>query len=186
MLYVFSDYTLDTQRYELRRGMMRVPLRPKVFRVLVYLIEQRDRVVTRDEMLAQVWTNRYVGEETLTSCVKVARQAVGDTGRTQRVIQTVRSCGLRFVADVTAVDGQFAPPVALSPVQALAPTVLPSTLVGREAELSTLHHWYTTALQGRRQVGFIAGEAGIGKTTLVETFVAQVATEPAVRIGHVA
>jgi predicted ATPase len=149
---------------------------------LVYLIEQRDRVVTRDEMLAQVWTNQYVGEETLTSCVKVARQAVGDTGRTQRVIQTVRSCGLRFVADVTAVDGQPAPPVA--PGQALAPMVLPSTLVGRETELGTLHHWYTTALQGRRQVGFIAGEAGIGKTTLIETFVAQVATEPAVRIGH--
>jgi len=151
---------------------------------LVYLIEQRDRVVTRDEMLAQVWTNRYVGEETLTSCVKVARRAVGDTGRTQRVIQTVHSRGLRFVADVTAVDDQLAPPVAPSLVQALAPTVPPPTLVGREAELGTLHHWYSTALQGRRQVGFIAGEAGIGKTTLVETFVAQVATEPAVKIGH--
>jgi predicted ATPase len=62
--------------------------------------------------------------------------------------------------------------------------VPPPTLVGREEELRTLHHWYTTAWQGRRQVGFIAGEAGIGKTTLVETFVAQVTTEAAVRIGH--
>ena len=184
MLYVFGDCTLDTRGYELRRGGTRIPLRPKVFRVLVYLIEQRDRVVTRDEMLAQVWTNRYVGEETLTSCVKVARRAVGDTGRAQRVIQTVHSRGLRFVADVTAVDDQLAPPVVPSSVQALAPTVPPPTLVGREAELGTLHHWYSTALQGRRQVGFIAGEAGIGKTTLVETFVAQVATEPAVKIGH--
>src|SRR5262245_36422257 len=184
MLYVFGDCTLDTRGYELRRGGTRIPLRPKVFRVLVYLIEQRDRVVTRDEMLAQVWTNRYVSEETLTSCVKVARRAVGDTGRTQRVIQTVHSRGLRFVAQVTAVDGQLAPSVALPPGQALAPTELPPTVVGREVELRTLHHWYTTALQGRRQVGFIAGEAGIGKTTLVETFVAQVATEAAVRIGH--
>ncbi len=175
MLYVFGDCTLDTRRYELRRVGTRIPLRPKVFRVLVYLIEQRDRVVTRDEVLAQVWTNQYVGDETLTSCVKVARRAIGDTGRTQRVIQTVHSRGLRFVAEVTVVDGQPAPPIAPPQGQALAPTVSPPTLVGREAELSILHRWYTTARQGRRQVGFIAGEAGIGKTTLVETFVAQVA-----------
>ena len=184
MLYVFGDCTLDTRRYELRRVGTRIPLRPKVFRVLVYLIEQRDRVVSRDEVLAQVWTNQYVGDETLTSCVKVARRAIGDTGRTQRVIQTVHSRGLRFVAEVTVVDGQPAPPIAPPQGQALAPTVSPPTLVGREAELSILHRWYTTARQGRRQVGFIAGEAGIGKTTLVETFVAQVATEAAVRIGH--
>jgi DNA-binding winged helix-turn-helix (wHTH) protein/predicted ATPase len=184
MLYVFGDCTLDTRRYELRRVGTRIPLRPKVFRVLVYLIEQRDRVVTRDEVLAQVWTNQYVGDETLTSCVKVARRAIGDTGRTQRVIQTVHSRGLRFVAEVTVVDGQPAPPIAPPQGQALAPTVSPPTLVGREAELSILHRWYTTARQGQRQVGFIAGEAGIGKTTLVETFVAQVATEAAVRIGH--
>lgn len=185
MLYVFGDCTLDTRRYELRRGGTRIPLRPKVVRVLVYLIEQRDRVVTRDEVLAQVWTNQYVGDETLTSCVKVARRAVGDTRRTQRVIQTAHSRGLRFVAEVTLGDGQPALPIAPPQGQALAPTVsLPPTLVGREAELSTLHRWYTTARQGRRQVGFIAGEAGIGKTTLVETFVAHVATEAAVRIGH--
>ena len=161
-----------------------MPLRPKVFQVLVYLIEQRDRVVTRDEVLAQVWPNQYVGEETLTSCVKAARRAVGDSGRTQRVIQTVHSRGLRFVAEVTVVDGLPAPLIAPPQAQALAPRVSPPTLVGREAELTILHHWYTTARQGRRQVGFIAGEVGIGKTALVETFVAQAATDAAVRIGH--
>src|SRR2546422_2790711 len=137
MLYVFGDCTLDTRRYELRRVGTRIPLRPKVFRVLVYLIEQRDRVVTRDEVLAQVWTNQYVGDETLTSCVKAARRAVGDTGRTQRVIQTVHSRGLRFVADVAVVvDGQATPPIAPPQVQALTPMVSPPPiLVGREAEL---------------------------------------------------
>jgi DNA-binding winged helix-turn-helix (wHTH) protein/predicted ATPase len=184
MLYLFGDCTLDTRGYELRRSGTRVPLRPKVFQVLVYLLEQRDRVVTRDELLAQVWANQYVGDETLTSCVKVARRAVGDSGRAQRVIQTVHSRGLRFVAAVTAVDSPLAPPGALAPTLAVPPPVPPPLVVGREAELRTLHHWYTTARQGRRQVGFIAGEAGLGKTTLVETFVAQVATEPAVRIGH--
>ena len=67
MHYNFDDCTLDPQRYELRRGGMRMPLRRKVFQVLVYLIEQRDRVVSRDEVLAQVWPDQYVGEETLTA-----------------------------------------------------------------------------------------------------------------------
>lgn len=65
MQYVFGDCALDTQRYELRRGGVRIPLRRKVFQVLVYLIEQRDRVVSRDEVLAQVWPDQYVGEEPL-------------------------------------------------------------------------------------------------------------------------
>jgi DNA-binding winged helix-turn-helix (wHTH) protein/predicted ATPase len=184
MRYVFGDYTLDTQCYELRRGGMRVPLRPKVFQVLVYLLEQRDRVVARDEVLAQVWSNQYVSDETLTSCVKAARRAVGDSGRTQRVIQTVHRRGLRFVAEVTVMEGLPAPLLAPALAPVLAPRLSPPTLVGREAELTILHHWYATARQGRRQVGFIAGEAGIGKTTLVETFVANLATDAAVRIGY--
>ena len=178
MYYSFGDCTLDTQRYELRRGGVRVPLRPKVFQVLVYLLEQRDRVVRRDEVLAQVWPDQYVGEETLTSCVKAARRAVGDSGRTQRVIQTVHGHGLRFVAEVTVAEAPPAPGPAPAPALPRRPGVpCASTLVGREAELTTLHHWYTTARQGRRQVGFITGEAGIGKTALVEAFVAQVAAD---------
>src|SRR6266540_873024 len=185
MYYVFGDCTLDTQRYELRRGGVRIPLRRKVFQVLVYLIEQRDRVVTRDEVLAQVWPDQYVGEETLTSCIKVVRRAVGDSGRAQRMIQTVHGHGLRFVADVTVTNAPLAPISVPAPAPPLAPACpVPGLLVGREAELAALHRWYTTARQGTRQVGFITGEAGVGKTTLVEAFVAQVAAEGAVWIGH--
>ena len=108
MYYSFGNCTLDTQRYELRRSGTRIPLRRKVFQVLVYLLEQRDRVVSRDDVLAQVWPDQYVGEETLTSCVKAVRRAVGDSGRAQQVIQTVHGHGLRFIADVTVTD---APPV---------------------------------------------------------------------------
>lgn len=68
MRYVFEDCTLDTQRYELRRGGVHLPIRRKVFQVLVFLIEQRHRVVSRDELLAQVWPNQCVSDETLTSC----------------------------------------------------------------------------------------------------------------------
>ena len=183
MHYRFDDCTLDTQRYELRRGGVRVPLRRKVFQVLVYLLEQRDRVVPRDEILAQVWPDQYVGEETLTSCVKVVRRAVGDTGRAQRVIQTVHGHGLRFVAEVTVAE--TAPALASTPLGLFPPARPPATpLVGREAELATLARWYTTARQGTRQVGFITGDAGAGKTALVEAFLAQIAAEGPVWIGH--
>jgi predicted ATPase len=184
MPYVFRNYMLDPQCYELRRDGMRVPLRPKVFQVLTYLIEQRHRVVTRDELLAQVWPHQYVGEETLTSCVKAARRALGDSGQVQGVIQTVHGRGLRFVAEVTVTDTPLAsltPPPPPAPTTVLAP---PQPLVGREAELTHLHQWYTTARQGQRQVGFITGEVGIGKTALLEAFVAQVAAEVNVWIGH--
>jgi predicted ATPase/DNA-binding winged helix-turn-helix (wHTH) protein len=183
MHYVFGDCTLDTQRYELRRGGVGLPLRPKVFQVLVYLIEQRDRVVRRDEVLAQVWPDQHVGEETLTSCLKAVRRAVGDSGRAQRVIQTVHGRGLRFVADVAVPDTPVAPSPALAPAAAPASSPVPGLLVGREAELAALHRRYTMARQGTRQVGFITGEVGAGKTALVEAFVAQVAAG-AVWIGH--
>ena len=184
MPYVFRDYTLDPHCYELRRDGTRVPLRPKVFQVLTYLIEQRHRVVPRDELLERVWPHQCVGEETLTSCVKAARRALGDSGQAQSVIRTVHSHGLRFVAAVTVTDTPRAsvmsppPPV---PTAVLAP---PPPLVGREAELTRVHRWYATARQGQRQVGFITGEAGIGKTALLETFVAQVARDAAVWLGH--
>jgi len=109
MLYVFGDYTLAPQCYELRHQGTRIPLRPKVFQVLTYLIEQRHRVVTRDELLAAVWPNQCVGEETLTSCVKAARRALGDSGQAQCVIQTVHGCGLRFIAEVTVIDTLLSP-----------------------------------------------------------------------------
>jgi predicted ATPase/DNA-binding winged helix-turn-helix (wHTH) protein len=184
MPYVFGEYTLDTQRYELRREGSRLPLRPKVFQVLTYLIEQRHRVVTRDELLAEVWPNQSVGEETLTSCVKEARRTLGDSGQAQCVIQTVHGRGLRFVAEVTVTG----PPLAslttpLPPVQTTV-LALPRPLVGREVELIRLHQWYATTRQGQRQVGFITGDPGIGKTAMVEAFVAQVAAEMPVWIGH--
>lgn len=185
MHYTFDDCTLDTQRYELRQGGLRLPLRRKVFQVLVYLIEQRDRVVPRDELLAQVWPDQYVGEETLTSCVKAVRRAVGDSGRAQRVILTVHGQGLRFVAEVMETDAPGAACQAMMSTAAPAPACPPpALLVGREAELAALQRWYTAAQQGTRQVGFITGEAGVGKTALVEAFVTQVAAAATVWIGH--
>lgn len=101
MRYRFGDHVLDVARRELRRGGEPVALEPQVFDLLVYLIRDRDRVVTRDDLLDSVWGGRIVSESTLTSRINAARKAVGDSGGEQRLIRTVPRKGFRFVGDVT-------------------------------------------------------------------------------------
>jgi len=100
MIYRFGDCELDDQRYELRRGGALVHLEPQVFEVLAYLARHRDRVVPKAELLDQIWGSRFVSESALTSRLKAARRAVGDSGREQRVIGTVHGRGYRFLAPV--------------------------------------------------------------------------------------
>ena len=104
MQYAFSDYTLDTQRYELRRTGALVPLRPKVFHLLAYLLAHRDRVISRQELCEHLWPKQFVSDATLDACLAQVRQAVGDSGRTQRVIQTRHGYGYRFAAAVKVHD----------------------------------------------------------------------------------
>ena len=104
MRYLFGDYTLDTRRCELRRTGRRIKLRPKVFDVLTYLIAHRDRVISRQDLLEHLWPQQFVGEATLKSCIMEARRAVGDTGKAQRLIQTLHGRGYRFVAAVEEVS----------------------------------------------------------------------------------
>jgi DNA-binding winged helix-turn-helix (wHTH) protein len=85
--YSFGDYVLDTQRYELRRGEHLVAVEPQVFDLLTYLIAHRDRVIDKRELLDEVWGTRFVTESALTSRVKAARRAVGDSGQEQWAIR---------------------------------------------------------------------------------------------------
>ena len=98
--YSFGDTVLDTTRYQLRRGDEFVHVEPQVFDVLAHLVEHRDRVVTKSELLETVWGHGFVSESALTTRIKQLRQAVGDTGRDQRVVQTVHGRGYRFIAPV--------------------------------------------------------------------------------------
>ena len=103
MTYVFGDREIDLDRYEVRRGGHSVPVEPQVFDVLRYLVEHRERVVTKEELLDNIWGDRFVSESALTSRIKDARRAVGDDGQLQQVIRTVHGRGYRFVADVADV-----------------------------------------------------------------------------------
>jgi len=99
VLFSFEDFTLDVGRRELKRGAERIGLEPQVFDLLVYLIENRDRVVSRDDLIASVWGGRIVSESTLASRINAARQAIGDSGDAQRLIKTVQRKGVRFVGE---------------------------------------------------------------------------------------
>jgi TolB-like protein/Tfp pilus assembly protein PilF len=97
LLYSFDPYALDTDTRELRRGAKLIALEPQVFDLLVFLIENRDRVVSKDDLIASVWKGRIVSESTLTSRINAARKAVGDSGDQQNLIRTVARKGLRFI-----------------------------------------------------------------------------------------
>jgi TolB-like protein/cytochrome c-type biogenesis protein CcmH/NrfG len=98
--FLFVNHKLDTDRRELRRGSETVAIEPQVFDLLVYLIENRDRVVSKDDLIAAVWHGRIVSDSTLTSRINAVRKAVGDSGEEQKLIRTVARKGLRFVGAV--------------------------------------------------------------------------------------
>ena len=103
LIFVFSDCELDLDRFELRRTGRLRPVEPQVFDLLAVLIRERHRVVPKEELLDTVWGNRFVSESALTSRVKAARQAIGDDGRSQRLIRTAHGRGYQFTASVDEV-----------------------------------------------------------------------------------
>jgi pimeloyl-ACP methyl ester carboxylesterase/DNA-binding winged helix-turn-helix (wHTH) protein len=115
VLFRFRDYALDTDRHELMcRGSL-VPVEPQVFDLLLYLIRNRERVVTKDDLIDSVWGGRIVSESTLTSRINAARKAIGDSGAEQALIRTVARKGLRFVGDVREGAGATTLPGAATP-----------------------------------------------------------------------
>ena len=100
MIYYFGDCALDTNLYTFRRADQTIRLRLKLFRMCLYLLEHRDRVVSREELCTQIWPDQFVSQTTLEGIIRLVRQAVGDSGRAQRIIQTQHGHGYRFVAGV--------------------------------------------------------------------------------------
>ena len=96
MIYSFQSYTLDIGRHELRRGAEQIAVEPQVFNLLLYLIRNRDRVVSKDELISTVWNGRAISDSALSSRITAARQAVGDSGELQQFIRTVARKGFRF------------------------------------------------------------------------------------------
>src|SRR5258708_27079397 len=104
VLYSFVDCVLDPQRRELRRGNSLVSVQPQVFDLLLYLIRNRERVISKDELIDAIWEGRAVSDTVVSSRMHAARQAIGDDGDAQRLIQTIQRKGTRFVGNVREAD----------------------------------------------------------------------------------
>jgi TolB-like protein/cytochrome c-type biogenesis protein CcmH/NrfG len=113
--FLFDNYTLDTDRRELRRGSTPIAVEPQVFDLLIYLVQNQHRVVSKDDLIASVWGGRIVSDSTLTSRINAARKAVGDSGEDQKLIRTVPRKGLRFVAAVRIQPNGAGPARAIGP-----------------------------------------------------------------------
>lgn len=170
----FGEFRFDDVNQCLWRGADMIGLTPKSYGVLRCLVEHAGQLVTKDVLLDVVWPDTAVTDGSLKVCVQELRRLLGDRVDTPRYIATVHGRGYRFIA---AIDGGAGPPAA----SATAPDV---RLVGRQAPLTALQAAFTRAGAGVRQVVFITGEAGIGKTTLVDTFLDGIAGAGAARVAR--
>ncbi len=166
----FLGYSLDADDAQLRNGREVVPLRPKTLAVLTHLIGNPGRLVTKSELLDAVWPGTAVSESVLTSCIKELRQALDDDPRRPRAIETAHRRGYRFIAPIDPIAAPAVPRPAT-----IAAAHEPSHLLGRAAEVGELESWLEAALRGVRQMGFVVGEPGIGKTALVESLLERIA-----------
>ncbi len=188
-LLQFDGFSLDLENTCLWKGSSCLPLRPKESAVLHYLLTYPGRLVPKRELLQAVWPNTAVGDAVLKVCIQRLRQVLGEDPKTPRFIETVHRHGYRFLGTIRRQETRVARPLSASkdhrtdtlelqssgrsfPIRHASPT---STLVGREEELAHLHHRLEQAYRGERQIVFITGEPGIGKTTLVDAFVDRIA-----------
>ena len=163
----FGPFRLDPDSAQLWRGQERVALRPKALEMLHYLVEQPNKLITKENLLQNVWPDTHVTNAVLKVHMHAIRQALGEDSNTPRYIETVGRQGYRFIAG-TGEDGH----------------ATRGSVVGRERELERLHHALALAAQAQRQVLFVTGEPGIGKTTLVDVFVESVRDKDTLRISR--
>jgi DNA-binding winged helix-turn-helix (wHTH) protein/predicted ATPase len=162
----FGRYCLHPTQ-GLKRGRQEIRITPKSLSVLRALVERSEEVVTKEELFRTVWADTAVSDAALTSCIQELRHALQDDARSPRFIETVHRRGFRFLVpcstDSYTFDNQ---PADLPTARAIG------SIVGRDAALAQLCHASVLASAGSRQIVFLAGEPGIGKTALVEAFLA--------------
>jgi DNA-binding winged helix-turn-helix (wHTH) protein len=164
--YVFGEFELDPGSFELLNGGRVVPLQPKVFDLVWYLLQRRDRLVGRRELLDALWPDVHVAESALTWCTSQARRALGQGRADEAPIETQRGRGYRFVAEVREIAGGTRPPPpprASQPSPSLAAPAV-GHFVGRARSMAQLRDALQHARDGHGASVMLLGEAGIGKT----------------------
>ncbi|WP_457355391.1 ATP-binding protein [Roseateles sp. P5_D6] len=162
----FGRFRLDEAEARLEQDGTAIELAPRAFQVLCELVRRAGQLVAKDALLDAVWGHRHINEAALKNVVSQVRQALGDDARESVYIETVPRRGYRFIAPLG--EGAAAPAGLVRPVQAGSD----DGLVGRATVLAQLHEALAAARVGQRQLVFLVGEAGIGKSSVVERFTA--------------
>ena len=165
----FGPFRLDMLQSRLWRETQPIAIRPQALTVLRYLVMHSDRLVTKTELFQHVWDGRQVTDTVLRGCIHTIRVALADTATTPQYLETVGRQGYRFRL------GRVAPRLRSAEAR---------PVVGRQGEVAWLRERWLWAREGRRQCGVLSGEAGIGKTTVVDLFVASLPTPYEVGIGR--
>ncbi len=160
----FPPFRIDRRRGCLVRNDRAIALRPKTWEVLCYLAQRPGVLVSKGELLDAVWDGVVVGEDTLSKSISEIRVALGDDARAPRFVETVHRRGFRFIARIS-------PKEDAEPIRQAAESRNGAVdIVGRAAETERLQRALDEAAQGQRQLLFVTGEPGIGKTALVSAF----------------
>ncbi|HJQ70875.1 MAG TPA: AAA family ATPase [Blastocatellia bacterium] len=185
----FDPLCLDLANECLWRGSQAIKLRPKVFAVLNYLFKRPGQLVTKEDLLSAVWPETFVGDTVLKVTIRQLREALGDDPKSPRFIETAHRRGYRFIGMLdecgqtqAGEKGVGSAAAALHPSPRAADSL--HWVVGRDEALSRMRSRLEKMLGGERQTLFVTGEAGIGKTALVDTFARSVAADRSIRIGR--
>jgi len=174
---LFGEFRFDPLNQCLWRGSVSLSITPKSYALLDYLLANRGRLVTKEELLEHGWPDSYVTDAVLKVCVREIRKALDDDATTPRFIETVHRRGYRFIA-----------PVQETQKQQVATTITTTTatplLVGRNAALAKLDGWLNATLRGLGHVVFISGDPGVGKTSIAEAFLQGVSKDVLIARGH--
>jgi DNA-binding winged helix-turn-helix (wHTH) protein/tetratricopeptide (TPR) repeat protein len=175
--YLFPPFRLDPANQQLWCGDTEVYLRRKTFEVLRYLVEHRAQLVSKAALLDAVWPEIAVSDSMPAICITELRKALGDDVTIPRFVETVHGRGYRFIAPITITT------TSASNFKMSSPPKKPPIIVGREAELARMRGCFSQAVEGERRIMFVAGEAGIGKTAFVNTFLEWIVHENVARIA---
>ncbi|MBO0734148.1 MAG: AAA family ATPase [Methylocapsa sp.] len=174
---IFGPFRLEPANAQLWRGSERITLAPKPFDVLCHLAARAGNLVTKDELLEAIWPNLHISESSLSVAMNALRGALQDDPKTPQFIETVTRRGYRFIAPVSVAQPHGAgwQNGESPPARPGAESPQPNFFVGRESPIEELERLFERSLAGKRQLVFVTGEAGIGKTTLVQMFLERVA-----------
>ncbi|MCH7599870.1 MAG: winged helix-turn-helix domain-containing protein, partial [Myxococcales bacterium] len=179
-LYRFDVFELDVGLYRLSRAGEPVSIGPKPFDLLLYLIRHTQRTISKAELIREVWQAEAVSDSSIPTCIAAVRRALGDEPDSPKFIQTVRGRGYRFIGNVAS-----EPETPAKSTQRAIATSGSKAFVGRQAEMASLSEGLSRALGGDPQTYLLFGEAGIGKTRLIEEFTREAAAKgAAVLVGR--